>query len=122
MAFAGMLSAFLLFVAAICAFEEEWKGAGACALLATGQLGIALAAYGRLRTLRTDADKFLARLEGCALDEAISIAKSEAVALPSGLIAEKVEIPHSRWWAFERGAFQCVIAIDEQGKARTFLI
>ena len=121
-AFASVLSVCFWFVAAHSAILRHWKAAGAGAFFATFCLAVAFAALQRLRHLQEERNAFLARLEGRAIDDAVSIAQAEAVALPSGLVAEKVNIPFHRWSAYERGAFQFVIASDEQGRARTFPI
>lgn len=81
---------------------------------------IGFSAHQRLKRLIESRRVFLLRFEGRSIADALSIAGAEAIALPRGLVAEKVNIPFERWSAYEVAGFQFVLASDEQGRARAF--
>ena len=102
------------------AVTSRWDAVGGGVLLTLTNGWIVWAARQRIRSVARKQKEFLARLEGRPIEEALVVARAEAVSLPRGLIAQKVSIPFERWSAFERQAFQFIVASDGEGKARTF--
>jgi hypothetical protein len=84
--------------------------------------GFALMCFRTISGEKKKHTSYLTKFEGRTMDDALSMARAEALVLPPGLVAEKVRIPFVRWVAFERDTFQFVLASDEQGKAHAFTI
>jgi hypothetical protein len=118
----AILSALLWLVAMVVAFTSGRTAAIGAFFVALAQTAIATAAYGRLKARTEEHHDFLRRLDGKSLEDAIAIARRDSLSLPSGLVAHKVRTSFLRWQAFERGAFQFVIAADSEGRAHTFSI
>jgi hypothetical protein len=116
-----MLAVFLWFVAAVLTFSSG-RAAGSAFAAALVQTAITIGAFGRLKALTKERDDYLQRLDGKPIEEALTIARRDSTSLPPGLVAHKVRISLPRWHAFERGAFQFVIAADSEGRAHTFSI
>jgi hypothetical protein len=83
---------------------------------------IAFAAHRRIRAAAKQNREYLSRFEGLPIQEAVAKARADGKALPQGLVAHKVRVPFSPWFAFERHAFQFVLAEDGQGRTRAFEI
>jgi len=71
---------------------------------------------------RRSEETYISQFDGLEYAAAVEAAKREALALPHGLVRSKIKGSHPKWAAFERDAFQFVIASDSAGKARSYLI
>jgi len=85
-------------------------------------LAFGIRAWRLLKEKRRTEEDYISRFDGKDFHAAVEAARNESLILPHGLVSAKVRVPQYRWVAFERDAFQFVIACDDAGKARCYLL
>jgi hypothetical protein len=121
--FTAALSAFMALMTFYSLFlSRDLKAAAAELAIGVIMAAVSLSAHRRIGRLKEERRGFLSKFEGRSIEDALSIARAEATAVPRGLVAGKVAIPFEQWSAFEARGFQFVLASDDQGRTKAYPI